>query len=169
MGVVNRTSVICKNTVISGTSVFTLASWNKFLSFLPSDSSISPTKPSFPQCDRRYNIHIFQSGGQNDLCSLLGSSDWPQAFSGMEGHGAEGHYHRKKRSKRSQKRWQSSAAVYSGQTVARVAQFLAVCVSMQPGMVINLKQTPPYLTSQYEAANCLGSEVEKGRLRCYVW
>lgn len=55
--------------------------------------------------------------------------DWYQAFSRIEGRGAEGHYCRK-RSKRNQKKWQTSTTVYSGQTVANITTLMTVCMNM---------------------------------------
>ena len=119
--------------MISGTSVFLLASWNKFLSFLLSDSSVSPTKRSFPPCDQRHNIHIFQSGDR-----MIYTRCWV-AVTGLFRNGRARRRRsslQEERSKRSQKRWQTSVVVDSSQTVAHITQLLAVCMNMSPAVVV---------------------------------
>ena len=58
----------------------------------------------------------------------------------MEGPGAEGHYHGKKRSKRTQKKWQTSAQVHSGETVASTTKWMVRVSDYATG------QGPPLLT-----------------------
>jgi len=136
MGVVNRTSLeeICKKTVISGTSMFILASWNKFLSFLLSESSISPTKHSFPQCDRGI-IYIFQSGDRMTYTHCWVAVTDPRPFPEWKGMVQKVITAGGKIKEKPEKVADQGCGLFH-QAVAHITQLLAVCMNMSPAVVV---------------------------------